>query len=654
MNWQDRIRLRILDAMRMVIGGWAVIFTDATRRDSHRTYFDERTRYDLEAYDRRPTYWHHALPTPDNPYGFMRIGNVLTLEAREQDGIRGLWGESQIEQEFWERISADITQRAVGWTSAVVPGTWRQSHDGHIENWPIAELSASPESSLFSYRDVGALRLDLGGVDLPVPDNLQLETRSVFAFSAPPAPSQVPQRRLPVQQFQGQMTPGGVVVPEGSSLEGSRRSVPIFQVADHLDEYTLDDLAFGLQLEQTISPGVPLHLNTRVGERVLRAFGERLSEEIEADQSRVGGSMRVTFDEADMQSFLDRLREAGGSSATMRADEVSNLTTTGYGDDFVPTVLSAMAWRNFREKSTVLSLFEVVDFDSSPADWPTVGASPRVRRGTELNDITNVNRGNPLWPTRKVGTDKVTFTAGELVWSHTWSERQQLFSKVDVVREWRQSAEEAFVDGIDWAILHGDKNATATNISHHGVDPTGTEYDSALIVSGLRYNCLVTLTANATNQAAGAPVYTDPHDARKLMSGGKGHDLPNLVHILDETSMYKFEVMSQVVTVDLYGPNATILTGELGKLFGVPMIHSQQMELVSQTAGKIGYMSSTHNDAYGSMLTIWRPAVKIGRFKRLEFVAGRVQGGYWLDANIMIDVGIMDTDAIVYDHGWTV
>ena len=70
-----------------------------------------------------------------------------------------------------------------------------------------------------------------------------------------------------------------------------------------------------------------------------------------------------------------------------------------------------------------------------------------------------------------------------------------------------------------------------------------------------------------------------------------------------------FMALSDVVSLEKYGPQATVLTGELGKYQGIPIIVSAQAREDLNTTGT--YDSTTTNN--GGVLLVNRPAWIFGR-----------------------------------------
>ena len=80
-------------------------------------------------------------------------------------------------------------------------------------------------------------------------------------------------------------------------------------------------------------------------------------------------------------------------------------------------------------------------------------------------------------------------------------------------------------------------------------------------------------TTNATTTITSANVHT----ARTNM-GAWGHNPSDLVLFLSQEAYYGLVDDANVITSDKYGEKATILTGELGKIWGIPMVVSDAFE----------------------------------------------------------------------------
>ena len=93
-------------------------------------------------------------------------------------------------------------------------------------------------------------------------------------------------------------------------------------------------------------------------------------------------------------------------------------------------------------------------------------------------------------------------------------------------------------------------------------------------------------------------VKAELHTARTNM-GQWGMNPADLVCFLSQAQYYSLVTDSDVTTVDKYGDNATILTGELGKLWGIPLIVSDAFEAAA-AAKAVGILVNPNNYLIGN------------------------------------------------------
>ena len=85
-----------------------------------------------------------------------------------------------------------------------------------------------------------------------------------------------------------------------------------------------------------------------------------------------------------------------------------------------------------------------------------------------------------------------------------------------------------------------------------------------------------------TGSASDLLVKAEIHTARSNM-GQWGMNPADLVMFISQAAYYGLLTDSDVTTVDKYGDNATILSGELGKIWGIPLIVSDAFEATATT-----------------------------------------------------------------------
>lgn len=143
-------------------------------------------------------------------------------------------------------------------------------------------------------------------------------------------------------------------------------------------------------------------------------------------------------------------------------------------------------------------------------------------------------------------------------------------------------------------VINGDTTSGATNIN--GTLSTG---DVRLEFDGLRKCNFDAVTAGSiTNVNASGAVITLSHirDAIKALGlqGGTRSDLILIVCLESQAEMLGWE---ELETLDKYGPNATIFTGEIGKIYGISVIATSKVPTNLNAAGKYDGVTTTRTVA---------------------------------------------------------
>ena len=109
-----------------------------------------------------------------------------------------------------------------------------------------------------------------------------------------------------------------------------------------------------------------------------------------------------------------------------------------------------------------------------------------------------------------------------------------------------------------------------------------------------------------------------------------GRDIKNLVMIADPGSCYKADALDAYESLADVGPQATLLTGQVGQVKGIPLLCSEEMELMDDN-GKIedGHPGS---GAKGGTVMAHRDIVRIGRRRDL----------------------MLDTESVKFSDGWAI
>jgi len=239
--------------------------------------------------------------------------------------------------------------------------------------------------------------------------------------------------------------------------------------------------------------------------------------------------------------------------------------------DWVPTqVLSSRLLDKVRDRGRLAPLFVQVPMTGPTFDIPVLGddATPYlIAEQTVAPEDTGWQRITSSVPT----TTKVSLGARKLatrvVLSNEFLEDQSVDSG------WLQGqVAQVVADAIDEVILDGDT--------------AGTHQDLDVTAAADRRKAWIGLRAHAFDQsyassASGAITATDCATARGLMGKWGGYDSttePNTVLIISPKGYAQLmQDTTGITTVDKYGVGAPVVTGEVFRVFGMPVIVSQHV-----------------------------------------------------------------------------
>jgi len=336
--------------------------------------------------------------------------------------------------------------------------------------------------------------------------------------------------------------------------------------------------------------------------------------------SRFGGSdrPRVDFgkyagldhlDIACARSLLTaQLREPSGVNPRMLEDWQSNLkaamdsTTSGSGDELLDTQEARALWDDVNLETSVAPLFNTVQMPSNPFQIPL-----------QLGDV-NWYPGTESVSTKRTGlaTARQTLTAYELAAEVPWSYDLDEDSVIAMMEELRRSLMRNAREVIDDVILNGDTTVT-NNINADGATIANTDAGKGqwlLGFDGLLHLPLVDNTSQATDH--NAAVSDDMFNEVRSKLGKCGVRPSETVYVTDVNTFIRALSVSNFRTLDKFGPQATLLTGQLGAVEGIPVIVSEQMAL-ADTDGKVTDAGNGTNT--GRLLIVNRSQWRVG-FKR--------------------------------------
>ena len=283
-------------------------------------------------------------------------------------------------------------------------------------------------------------------------------------------------------------------------------------------------------------------------------------------------------------NFLKRAREldpAGAAEVSPGMQKLLDATTAGAGDELVPTGMAGELWENFFLASKVVDRLGVVPMPTDPFDSPVAWGAITWRKGG-AGEATAAQ--NPA-------TAKSTLTATEIIAEVNWNYDLDEDGILSVLPSLRQEVSRSGGEQMDAFALNADATAASTgNINLDDDTPATDAYYLSNGQDGIRHYYLVDRTSQSADIGT---TLTDALWRTGIAKQGKYAASPGDNIAITDIKTYLKSILSltNVRTLDKYGPGATILNGELASMDGIPIITSESMALaeddgkVSATAG---------------------------------------------------------------------
>lgn len=336
-----------------------------------------------------------------------------------------------------------------------------------------------------------------------------------------------------------------------------------------------------------------------------------------------------------------------------KSDELVHSTQSGYGDEWVPTLAAEDLWRTIRLTARVLPLFQQFDMPSQPFDYPAESTDPIFYTQAETTGEASLSwtSAGPFKKS-KVATAKVTFSAGKLGAMTVWSTEMGEDSIIAIEPSFRDQYGVVLAETIDEVLISGDETTgDTTNISYEGA--TITSKSRFLVVDGLRHEGLVTTTADSRD--GGVLSIEDFTATRALMgTAGKYGVVPSdLAFIADAGVYYKAVDLPEKMTLDQVGPSATILTGQVLSIQGIPFIVPERYSLTDAT-GRIDETAA--DNILGSFLCVRRSGIKVGWRRRPQVSVERLPGfdAYAIMATLRLDIRYFGAGMVALTYNVTI
>jgi len=273
-----------------------------------------------------------------------------------------------------------------------------------------------------------------------------------------------------------------------------------------------------------------------------------------------------------------KLKEISGEFVAKAMDE----GTATEGGAWVPTTMSGRLHEVYRLPLKVAPLFEQIPMGSNNHDEPVDGPDIDARKGSETDSDDPFSTG-AIMPVVTPTTYNSSFSAMDIQAVTYISSQLEQDSVIRTATKVRNKLQIAHARAQDVAILMGDVTTGVYPDADIAADPTVATRAERLW-DGLRYlsNAAARINCN------GNPLTTAKiREARAAMGVyGNRDDCVVIFGVVGEAQLLN---LPELITVDKFGPQASIVTGQVGKVDGMPVVISQMVkEDVSANGFNVG------------------------------------------------------------------
>jgi hypothetical protein len=299
----------------------------------------------------------------------------------------------------------------------------------------------------------------------------------------------------------------------------------------------------------------------------------------------------------------------------LRAVRAMDTAEAGYGAELIGAQYVGELWEGARKESRVFNLIDTFEMTAPTAYIPVEADLPEL---LFVSESTTYNAAN--YDTSKSGSNRVQVDAKKFVIHQMWSGEMEEDAILPFVPYLRRQAQLSLAHYSDSLVLNGDTtNAGTGNINLDDADPADTKH--YLAYNGIRHASLVDNTANAQD-ASGAATYAEVRDIQKLcidatylMDWGHPVNPDDFVYVAEPETADVLAELTEVLTVDKYGPQATVMAGEIARIGRNPLISSIA---VSKTEADGKVSTTGGNNTLGQIIGFNRRGFKVGWRRRVK------------------------------------
>ena len=290
-------------------------------------------------------------------------------------------------------------------------------------------------------------------------------------------------------------------------------------------------------------------------------------------------------------------------------------TTATAGDELVPTFEAAELWMDVNFDTLVLPVMPQITMPTNPFDIPAQLGDTNWYPISENVQVT----------TTDLATAKATLTAYGLKTGVPFSDELEEDAIIAFTPELRRNLVRNAAEIIDDVILNAD-TTTTNNINADGATigtSTAGKAHWLLGFTGLIHLPIADNTSQAENHNAAISADGFNEMLARLGKYGAPRRRGDVVYIVDVRTAIRALSMTEVETVDTAAQRATMSTGEIAVLYGIPLIRSDVMKL-ADTDGKVTSAGNATNT--GRILCVNTTQWRVGFRRQITVETSREAG----------------------------
>jgi HK97 family phage major capsid protein len=294
---------------------------------------------------------------------------------------------------------------------------------------------------------------------------------------------------------------------------------------------------------------------------------------VSADDKETVRALKEAVDVAVMESQLFGKKVSETKAYQTRVKPIMQkafgIASGDEGFEWIPTGVSTSYIDEYNLERKVSGLFQEIRMPTNPYKFPVLSNGAVAKK---------LGVAAALSPKDVFETDKtITFDAIKMSNQYLLPEELSEDSAVNILQVIRQELIEGAEKAIEVAILNGDTDTTHQDSASIFGGGAPAANSSERFWDGLRKRAIqATLALSGVDAGNNAVEYADIQGAREKM-GKFGVNPKELALICSPKGYNQLINLTEVTTVEKYGSAATILTGELARVGGIPVIVSEYM-----------------------------------------------------------------------------